>query len=352
MKKIYVLVIGMVSIVLTMSLYAQDNNDGIPDNCEYTDGEFYQENVFVRNDRNNGILELVDWTTGEELSVIAENVGEARIINWSPNCRYVAVVEGVSIFSDEPNIDGSIDDVYWTRYADIEVHIVDAVNGGVVQTIPTFRNANVLWSPANDRAIIYPWFYWNATTNAFSSLRGFWLRYDDYPNRIDWDYENGRVWLIAFRGVGVYDINNGEEISRFENRTLWRSGLASPDSRFTFSTDRTWIIIYGTSTYDRISAPAITLWHIDTMTDIRLNVNDFGGYAVAMSDDNRYLGVAGNELVRIWDLQNLAPEPQDRTHIFTFPTHGNWWFTETTYETQNNSGDIYRYSLETGELLP
>ena len=125
-------------VVFTLYLhypYMHKTMMAFPDNCEYTDGEFYQENVFVRNDRNNGVLELVDWTTGEELRVIAENVGEARIINWSPNCRYVAVVAGVSRWADEPNIDGSIASVCWTRYADIELHIVDTLNGGIVANI-------------------------------------------------------------------------------------------------------------------------------------------------------------------------------------------------------------------------
>ena len=209
-----------------------------------------------------------------------------------------------------------------------------------------------LWSPFSDRAIIYPRTFWNVTTNTFGELRGYWLRYDDYSNRIDWDYINNRLWLSNSRRVHAYDINNGNELLSFENISFWRSGLTGPDSRFQFSPDRSWLIVYGTSTTDLISAPAITLWHIDSMTDIRLNVGDFGGYNVAMSADNRWLGVAGNQLVRVWDLQNLASDPLDRTHIYTFPTYGSWWFTESTYETQDGLGDVYRYSLETGELLP
>src|SRR4051794_17907085 len=78
--------------------------DGIPDNCEYTRGAYYQPNIFARYEPQNSRLMLVEWSSGEDVKVVAEGLAETRILGWSVDCRYLAGAVG------DPD---SMDTVVW-----------------------------------------------------------------------------------------------------------------------------------------------------------------------------------------------------------------------------------------------
>jgi WD40 repeat protein len=169
-KRILPLIVCIFCVVIFPATWVQAQDD-IPDNCENATGEYYQPNVFARFDRNNQRLTLVDWTSGEIVSILDENrADEMRIMQWSPNCRYLAVTYGVSAFAATPGDDGSIEDVYWsncclngTLFYDVIERRYLGESGGSVTTI---------WSPNSDYALTsgrysHDVFLWN-TTNGTS----------------------------------------------------------------------------------------------------------------------------------------------------------------------------------------
>ena len=171
---------------------AQDDN-GIPGDCPYTDGAYYQPGVFPRYEFNNRRIVLVSWTTGEDVREIDTSLdaGGFHVLGWSADCRYLAVglgapdsIDTVIYDTITPQRMGTIPDAHGIP------HTVTwgPGNYAVVET----RGGAVLWHVPAGTQITLTDSYNTTTARNFSRLR--------------WDAENSQ--LIANLAVGgrvVYD---------------------------------------------------------------------------------------------------------------------------------------------------
>ncbi len=180
-----------------LPLVAQEDGDGVPDNCEYRYGEYYQPNVFPRYEPQNRRLLLVDWATSDEIRTLATDLGDTIIQSWSANCQYLAVATG--------------------NDAERATVVYDTLTGERIGSVPGAIGAphRTSWGPGNyliverrEGAIL-----WDVPRNIQYSLNtGFntttYRNFDD----LRWDAENKQ--LIATLSVGgrrVYDLNTGAE---------------------------------------------------------------------------------------------------------------------------------------------
>lgn len=133
-------------------------SDDPPYPCPYTDGAFYQPNVFPRYDVSQGALVLVDTTTNATVRVLEPIRENVRIINWSPDCRYLTGAVGeIRLAQADQEWLGGEDFVYWGR-DERDIVIWDALQGGRIHEVPNPRRyvleQAVFWSPDSQRALI------------------------------------------------------------------------------------------------------------------------------------------------------------------------------------------------------
>lgn len=177
--------------------------DGIPDNCEYTRGAYYQPNVFARYEPQNARLMLVDWSSGEDVKVVAEGLGATRILGWSLDCRYLAGAVGSS---------DSMDTVVWDvttatmigKVADAHLKPHTITWGPNDYLMVETRDGAVLWNvPVNTQFHLDTGFN-NTTSRNFSRLR--------------WDTAHQQVTAnLAVGGRVVYDLTNGQIVPEAAN---------------------------------------------------------------------------------------------------------------------------------------
>jgi hypothetical protein len=242
------------------------SNDS-PYPCSYTNGTSYQRQLFPRYDVAIHSLELIDPTTNTAVRTPDTFDKNVRIINWSPDCRYLTGALGEIRYADKQYVSWfSKDIVFW-----------DAINGGQVQAFPNpgryldyVHQTAVLWSPGGDYALILggceevQWdcvherarydFLWQRETN--TSVRvgrlpmvqpetfGQQTYYRYYPvenrawfNQSFWDSARGWLWGSAEGGVSAYDVTTGAEVAFFRNNS-WE------ESRFVFSPDGIKVVVY------------------------------------------------------------------------------------------------------------
>ena len=187
-------------------------NDGIPDNCEYTRGAYYQPNVFARYEPQNSRLMLVDWSSGEDVKVVAEGLADTRILGWSVDCRYLAGSVG------KPE---SMDTVVWDvtsatvmgKVADAHLKPHPITWGPDDYLMVETRDGAILWNvPANTQIHLDTGF--NTTTSRnFSRLR--------------WDAVHHQVTAnLAVGGRVVYDLTNGQIVPAAANVDQWSTHLS------------------------------------------------------------------------------------------------------------------------------
>lgn len=171
--------------------------DGIPDNCEYTNAPHYRANIFARYEPQNRRLVLVDWTTGEVVQEIGTDLADTFILGWSGDCRYLATAIG----SVE-----SMDTVVWDTTNNTRIGTVSDARG---------RSHTVTWGPHNflmvetrSGAVL-----WNVPANVQMTVT---QSFDSYSarnfTRLRWDAENMQVrGNLAVGGREVYDMNTGQQ---------------------------------------------------------------------------------------------------------------------------------------------
>lgn len=173
--------------------------DGIPDNCEYTNGAYYQAGVIARFEVQNNRLALVNWNTGEFVQVVEPAHGEGVVLGWSPDCRYLAAALRTGNRYETVVYDvvsnrrvGSVPD------AQGQPHVVTW--GFADYLMVETRNGAILWNvPANTQQVI---------TTSFDpyTARNF--------SRIRWDAENLHVIVnFAVGGRTVFDVQTGQEVT-------------------------------------------------------------------------------------------------------------------------------------------
>ncbi len=360
--------------------------------CPYTNGAYYQPNLFPRFEISSKSLVLVDMTTGETVRVL-DTLTERniRLINWSPDCHYLsgAVGEIRASFADEDYVSWNVRDiVFWDAVNGERIH--SFINPG--KTLFEYQSP-AIWSPDNQHALVLGGcpsifitcaqererydFLWTATSNTSvrpgilppGTIRWFHNERDiEYAygrsasfNQYYWDLTRGWLWGSAPGGVVIYNINDGSEVAFFSNCHS-RYCFRLPDSRFVFSPDGKQVAVYGIAQPDTISGE-LTVYDIATKTGMAVNVENFSApyipfadyHPVALSPDNRYL-VVGYDALRVWDLQNLPEKVEARLPIYRHggPKARIWsvrFAAPEVIETTSEEG-TQRWDLHTGGYIP
>jgi WD40 repeat protein len=262
------------------------NNDGIPNNCEYTTGTYYQPNQFARFDNNQRRLLLVDWKTAETIYELDTNINAARtwVLEWSPNCQYLVThQDGTGI-------------------------VYDVINGHRLVSFDNMRGYNRSNpSAVFDQTSTYLTVEAGGTTYLHHLLTGETYRLTDHYFKVQYfDYDRGQIIGIADDEVAAYSLLNGTKIASFGDLNLSRYGqlVFSPDgTTLAFTSRIPWVYVINRDTLAR-SDVFVGIWG-----------NEVG---LALSPDNRYL-VMGYAQVDVWDLQNLQPIADHQTPpTFTF----------------------------------
>lgn len=141
---------------------AQNNlvSDDPPYPCPYSNGSYYQAGAFARFDAPSQSLLLVagNGETVNVLDTIDENV---RIINWSPDCRYLTGAVGVIRYGSEDSYP-SVRNQQIVSWEHKDIVFWDTVTGGRVHTFE--NNAGrylasvvqpvVIWQPESAYAVV------------------------------------------------------------------------------------------------------------------------------------------------------------------------------------------------------
>jgi hypothetical protein len=392
-RLLLILIVGLLGV---FAATAQDNElvaDEPPYPCPYTNGAFYQPNVFPRYDINSKSLVLVDAATNQTVRALDTFDENVRIINWSPDCRYLSgAVGSIRSGGKAEWVPGG----YYVSWYHKNVVVWDAVNSGRVwSVISPYKyldyphRGGVLWSPDSNYALVlggcgsvrrsciyervrYDWIWQRNTYTAVrvgqlpeppsittSNGEIFTYYYENVSrswfNQVYWDTKRGWLWGSGAGGVSAYDVNTGVEVWFLQNGS-W------PESRFIFSADNAKVVVYSIAD-SGFNKAAITLFDTDNQGRISVNVEGFSApeiplasyHPVALSADNRYL-VVGHEALRVWDVQNLPENVADRLPIYR---HGgpkaliqsvrfaDWGVIETT-----SAEGVQHWDLHTGEFIP
>ena len=263
------------------------NNDGIPNNCEYTTGTYYQPNQFARFDNNHRRLLLVDWKTADTIYELDTNINAARtwVLEWSPNCQYLVThQDGTGI-------------------------IYDVINGRRLVSFENMRGYNRSNpSAVFDQTSTYLTVEAGGATYLHHLLTGETYRLADHYFQLQYfDYARAQLIGIGDDEVAAYNFNGGAKVASFGDLNL------SVYARMVFSPD-------GTTLAFTSRIPWVYVINRDTLARVDVNIGLFGNETgMAISPDNRYLAV-GYTRVNVWDLQNLPPVVADQTPTaFTFP---------------------------------
>lgn len=285
-----------VAVSVVAGVYAQEDATAVlRDVCPHTDGEHYQAGVFPRYEYRNQRLVLVSWNTGKLVQEVETSLQTSRlnIMNWSPDCRYLSAaleVNGKTI-----------------------INIWDVVKAEVVSE---FANAGVRWSPDSQQAIISNregLVLWNLADNSQTDLMPF--SGDDFISQ--WDNERGEVWILPYShyysadGVTVFDRSSGQQVGYYDNPAGDSSQVG-----FTLAAEGSRVIVY-TMRSGHGGEAGVTVWERGTEQHIDLNAGTDGSdyqARIALSPDNRYLAIGGNNL-RVWDLVNLPAALADRKPV-------------------------------------
>jgi hypothetical protein len=204
-----VLILLLAAAFAAPSVSAQD---GIPDNCEITNAAHYRANIFPRYEPHNRRLVLVDWSTGQDVQVIAADLGNTLILGWSLDCRYLTGAVGPA---------ESMATTVWDTVANLRVGEVPDAH---------LQPHYITWGPGNYLVVEtrHGAILWNVPANTQVTLTE---SFDPYTarnfSRLRWDAAAGQLIVnFAVGGRAVYDLASGQEAPEAANPT--QSIPASP----------------------------------------------------------------------------------------------------------------------------
>lgn len=348
--------------------------------------------MFPRYETPTGQLVLVNQQQ-ETVRVIESLTEDVRIINWSPDCRYLTGAVGEIRYLAYSR---SFPYVQWGRK---DIAIWDAVDGGRVQTIADnvgeFLSSSVqpavIWHPASTHAVILggcPRVHftceferlrndviWNRGSNAYypvgspDEARRSWYGRENIAsfNQVMWDSARNWLWSGGKGGVSVLEMDTGALVHYFPVRfadsnivNSWRGYHI--EGRFRLSPDGTRVIVYSYNHEYPDGAGSISVYTIDTSEAVVVNAEGYAApiiaitdaHPVALSPDNRYL-IAGYHAVRVWDLTTLPEAEIARLPIYR---HGGpaalirslTFDTSDVIETISDDG-IQHWNLHTGVFV-
>lgn len=178
-----------------------------------------------------------------------------------------------------------------------------------------------------------------------------------------WDFARGWLWGSDPGGVTAYDWNTGAEVALFKSCDPNNSYCSGPETRFTFSSDNTKVVIYTVVDSYWGGKHALLLYDIASHEGIAVNVQGFASpyipladyHSVALSPDNRYL-VAGYDALRVWDIQNLPPNFEDRLPIYRYAGPEalirSVSFSDLSIIETKSDDVVQHWDLHTGAFIP
>lgn len=333
-------------VALFMPSFAQE--EFINNNCPNTTGDYYINDVVLRYEVDSRRLVMVNLLDGSIVRLIEENVDILNfgVFSWSPNCRYlIALLEN--------NLDG--DDFLPAALWDIEAGTRLLSFNTYEMRLPFSYGLQVLWKPDSSQAVLSTDIFWENHLFLWNSADNSLLTLEDNPSSdmlaAYWDEGRNQLYLSAYPCVVAYNLSTGERLSCYASNSL--RGVTST---FYVSPDKSRIIVF-TNAAPRLSQgePAyLTIWHLDTGESLEINLAGFSANAqqVAISPDNRYLVLANRSLLRVWDIQNLPENFEDRQAVYT---HGGpeglisrvYFVDGETIETISEDG-TQRWNIHTG----
>jgi uncharacterized protein with WD repeat len=300
-------------------------NDGIPNNCEYTTAEYYRPNIFARFDNNHRSVQLVDWTTGDTVYTLAQDVDAANveILSWSPNCRYLTVRQ-----------DGN-------------GVIYDITNGAHIGSFPhvspfSYDSTSVTWDSTSTYVTVES----GHDTILLDAATGTQVTLAPYHFRVQyWDLPHNEVITFSQQGVKAYDLSSGAIVAKFEGIQITNQLLLN------FSPDHSLIAFYLGGNDSNV----VSVWNRDSMTHIDINTGYYVYPVVAFSADNRYLAMGGFTL-SIWDLQNPPQDAKTHAPLFQYtntPTHyiNNLRFIDDSTIEITDDGHVLNWNFVTGKQV-
>ena len=92
MRRLKVLIVAVLTLffyVLFAPLTSHAAQRDMPQFCDNPNSAFYRANLFPHYTGLNYRLSLDDWSTGEEVVLLAESLPYSFLFSWSPDCRYL-----------------------------------------------------------------------------------------------------------------------------------------------------------------------------------------------------------------------------------------------------------------------
>lgn len=387
MKQLLAWLTLIVSVLILPAAQAQDTpilSDDAPYPCPNLSGAYYQAGVFPRFEIQTRNLVLVDnnGATIRTLDQIEQNV---RIINWSPDCRYLTGAVGdIRTYSLGETRASGEDGVSWRGH---QIRIWDTVGSTPIASIPNpgrhLAYDPVRWNLDGDQVLILggcepvAWrcsqervsvdFIWNSVSNTLLRLggapidAGYWVQSRGRMNQIYWDLERQWIWGSARGQVIAYDINTGLEAAVFSVCPNDTPPRCWSEARFRFSDDGSKLIVYSID-QPGMNWGSITIHDLTTREAITVNTEGFAAphipysttHPIALSVDNRYL-IAGFDAIRVWDIQNLPAAFDERLPIYRHAgpdatidnlRFADWGIIETT-----SAEGVQRWDLHTGAYI-
>lgn len=306
--------------------------------------------LIARQD-NNYSVSFIQPATGE--TVHTDQLPYHFMFSYSPDCRFL-IGQSTSYKRCNPGL------IIW-----------DATTGERRQTFQRFCDRvlfgypHIIWRPDNTVAIISEW---RTTANSQRSDGHRYLWYPDSNQLIElqinhpegeinlfqtfWDDARGWLWSSGEGGVVAFNIATGEQVGNYIN--LPESTLYyGTRSYFTFSPDFSKVIVHGQHDFLNWIVPALSVYDIASGVGVALNPELNAAGEVALSPDNRYL-IMNYSAIRVWDLQNLPENLEDRLPIYRLNRQGrdsNIYFVNEHILAVENGDTLIQWDLHTGQQI-
>lgn len=289
---------------------------------------------------------------GDVVRELESNLDPVTLRGQSPSCRF--------LIGSVPNAAGWLDIIVW-----------DAMNGGryhVFTDIPTRLTCLYCWDWDTTDSYAVMTAYHSTWLLNFLNKTNFKLTdspcgfvyplFDLQHGELVGVRRKGKVepdcsYLVyhSDRAVTVYSLNSGAEIQRYEipqEFYMPYTITVIPASDFNLLAITDWsgaslvILNRATSTYTELNV------EFDTK---RLGVAG----RVSFSPDGRYLAIGMQWGMRVWDLQNLPANVEDRLPIYRIESPvrlGNWRFISNTVLELGSGENAVHFDLTTGQFIP
>ncbi|MFN8526981.1 MAG: hypothetical protein U0670_00005, partial [Anaerolineae bacterium] len=289
--------------------------------CPYRNAEFYQGATYPYYNPATHSLDLLDPETRLPIRTLDTFTEFVRLINWSPNCRYLtgAVGEARAVASG-----ANFADTYGHRLTTMvswnsrQIVIWDAVSGSRLYAMANPGNYlplfdPVLWSPESNRAVLLGGcpqvFYncvheriqydvlWNNATNngmilgsgqvADSTSNAFQPQSSAWFNQYWWDMDRGWLWSSGIGGVSIFDQSTGQRVA-FLSATPPDANCGSYEVRFRLSEDAAKAIVYSERiqpNFGDYGCGGISVYDIASSQSIFVNAEGFAAPDITFSPD-------------------------------------------------------------------